>query len=257
MTVMADVSSTANAQPDPVPPAVTDRRPVPRGVLPRGVQTWIMAGVAAAPWLLPRIATAPGVYEARKSLGWATLLFGLIMLTVSSVAVFMRDAVMDFVGVEGIAQVPDWLSQLVTAGRAEIEARAPRLNATSIALQRDAVLFALPSTLSMPAVMTQMTLAGAVAAALAGAGAAIVALGNVLAEDVVTGLAWEPPEPEVRLWLGRFGIVIAALTGGAIAQTRSVDWNLSVLNGYGQQANGADFAAGSATATDSTVFITT
>jgi type IV secretory pathway VirB10-like protein len=28
------------------PPTVTDRRPVPRGVLPRGVQTWIMAGVA-------------------------------------------------------------------------------------------------------------------------------------------------------------------------------------------------------------------
>src|SRR5262245_37498129 len=28
------------------PPTVTDYRPVPRGVLPRGVQTWIMAGVA-------------------------------------------------------------------------------------------------------------------------------------------------------------------------------------------------------------------
>ena len=27
-------------------PAVTDRRPVPQGVLPRGVQTWIMAGIA-------------------------------------------------------------------------------------------------------------------------------------------------------------------------------------------------------------------
>lgn len=28
------------------PPAVRDRRPVPRGVLPRGAQTWIMAGIA-------------------------------------------------------------------------------------------------------------------------------------------------------------------------------------------------------------------
>src|SRR5215211_1200289 len=45
--VMSEVPSTASAQPDPVPPAVTDRRPVPRGVLPRGVQTWIMAGIAA------------------------------------------------------------------------------------------------------------------------------------------------------------------------------------------------------------------
>src|SRR3954470_8050403 len=30
----------------PPPAAVTDHRPTPRGVLPRGVQTWVMAGVA-------------------------------------------------------------------------------------------------------------------------------------------------------------------------------------------------------------------
>jgi type IV secretory pathway VirB10-like protein len=30
------------------PPTVTDNRPVPRGVLPRGMQTWIMAGIAVA-----------------------------------------------------------------------------------------------------------------------------------------------------------------------------------------------------------------
>src|SRR3954454_7673133 len=28
-------------------PPVTDRRPSPRGVLPRGVQTWLLAGLAA------------------------------------------------------------------------------------------------------------------------------------------------------------------------------------------------------------------
>lgn len=183
----------------------------------------IMAGVAAAPWLLPRIATTPGVYEARKSLGWATFLFGLLMLTVSSVAVFMRDAVMDIVNVDGVAQVPEWLSQLVAMGRAEIESRSTRISASSISLQRDAVLFALPYTLEMPSVLVQMTLAGAVAAAMAGAGAAALALGNVLAEDVVTGLAWEPAEADVRLWLGRFGIGIAALTGGAIAYFAPTD----------------------------------
>jgi type IV secretory pathway VirB10-like protein len=37
----------AETRPVPAaPPAVTDRRPIPRGVLPRGVQTWIMAGIA-------------------------------------------------------------------------------------------------------------------------------------------------------------------------------------------------------------------
>jgi type IV secretion system protein TrbI len=37
---MAEESGT------PAPPPVTDRRPVPRGVLPRGFQTWLMAGLA-------------------------------------------------------------------------------------------------------------------------------------------------------------------------------------------------------------------
>jgi type IV secretion system protein VirB10 len=41
---------SAAASPPTVPstaPAVTDRRPSPRGVLPRGVQTWLLAGLAA------------------------------------------------------------------------------------------------------------------------------------------------------------------------------------------------------------------
>jgi hypothetical protein len=36
---MADVPTAVAAQPEPSPSAITDRRPVPRGVLPRGVQT--------------------------------------------------------------------------------------------------------------------------------------------------------------------------------------------------------------------------
>lgn len=183
----------------------------------------IMAGVAAAPWLLPRVATAPGVYEARKSLGWATLLFGFVMLTVSAVAVFMRDAVLDIVSVEGLAQIPDWLSQLVAQGHAEVDTRSTRLSASSFSFQRDAVLFALPVALGMPAAMVQLALAGAVAAALAAAGAATVALGNVLAEDVVNGLSWEPAEPTIRLWVGRSAIGLAVAIGWAIAAFAPTD----------------------------------
>ena len=46
-----------------------------------------LAGIAAAPWLLNRVAATPGVYVARKSLGWATVLFGVLMLTLASVGV--------------------------------------------------------------------------------------------------------------------------------------------------------------------------
>jgi type IV secretory pathway VirB10-like protein len=43
---MADSPQATSVERDPPPSAVTDHRPVPRGVLPRGVQTWVMAGVA-------------------------------------------------------------------------------------------------------------------------------------------------------------------------------------------------------------------
>jgi type IV secretion system protein TrbI len=45
---MADTPQTPASPPTVTasPPTVTDNRPVPRGVLPRGVQTWIMVGIA-------------------------------------------------------------------------------------------------------------------------------------------------------------------------------------------------------------------
>jgi type IV secretory pathway VirB10-like protein len=43
---MPDTPPPTSPSTEPAPAAVADRRPVPRGVLPRGVQTWVMAGLA-------------------------------------------------------------------------------------------------------------------------------------------------------------------------------------------------------------------
>src|SRR5262245_27091723 len=43
---MSETPPASKVERDPPSAAVTDHRPVPRGVLPRGVQTWVMAGVA-------------------------------------------------------------------------------------------------------------------------------------------------------------------------------------------------------------------
>jgi hypothetical protein len=58
-------------------PTVTDRRPVPRGVIPRGVQTWLLAGLAlfmmvimlvvGRPEAPPRPAAASSALTARRS----------------------------------------------------------------------------------------------------------------------------------------------------------------------------------------------
>jgi type IV secretion system protein TrbI len=43
---MADVPPTVPRSPSAAGPTVTDHRPWPRGVMPRGVQTWLLAGLA-------------------------------------------------------------------------------------------------------------------------------------------------------------------------------------------------------------------
>lgn len=182
-----------------------------------------MAGVAAAPWLLPRVAATPGVYEARKSLGWATLLFGITMLTLASMAVFMRDYLTDIVRAPGPVRIPDWLSALRAAGVADFDAEATRLTLGALSFKRDAILFALPSAAGLPEAVLSLAAAGIVAAALAAAGACAVALGNMLAEDVVFGLSWTSAPPPLRLAVARGGLGAALAMGVAIAVLAPTD----------------------------------
>src|SRR6188508_2783886 len=46
MADMPPVATASASSPATGTSTVTDHRPVPRGVLPRGVQTWVMAGLA-------------------------------------------------------------------------------------------------------------------------------------------------------------------------------------------------------------------
>jgi cation/acetate symporter len=183
----------------------------------------MMAGVASAPWLLPRLAAAPGVYEARKSLGWATFLFGIAMLTSASIAVFMRDYVMDLIATPGPAIVPAWLSDLVTRGLASITETGTQFQATSFSFIRDGILFSLPIAAQLPAMLLNLILAGAIAAGLAAASASAVALGNILSEDLVLGATWEPPQGAARSHVARAGLAVAVSAGTAVAVFTTAD----------------------------------
>ncbi len=193
-----------------------------------------LAGVASAPWLLPRVAATPGVYEARKSLGWATLLFGVIMLTLAAVAVFMRDFVIDIVTATGPVQIPDWFAEMKALGMATLEAEAKRPNIASFGFNRDAVLLSLPIAAELPSAVLYLAAGGAIAAALATAGAVAVALGNVLAEDIVYGLSWQPPSAGARLIVSRLSLMAAAVFGGVLAIAAPTDplrlmlWSLAL-----------------------------
>ncbi len=168
-----------------------------------------MAGIASAPWLLPRLAAAPGVYEARKTLGWATVVFGVAMLTAASVAVFMRSYLMTLISTPGPAIVPPWLAELAKSGFASIAETGTQFTVSSINFARDGVLTSLPIAAGLPPMLLDLTLAGIVAGGLVAASAAATALGQILSEDLVFGTTWEPPHGPIRLHAGRAGIASA------------------------------------------------
>lgn len=177
----------------------------------------ISTGLAAAPWLLPRVAATPGVYDARKSLGWATVLFGLILLTITSLAVFMRDYVLDFVMSERVGQLPAWVEDMVRLGFMTFQALGDGGQVTyqSMSFDRDAMLFAAGTATGISRSFLYLAFAGALAASLAAIGATVMALAAILAEDVVQGGNWEPMPGTARIWLAR-ACVVAAVISGAI-----------------------------------------
>lgn len=183
----------------------------------------MLAGVAAAPWLLPRLAAAPGVYEARKTLGWATFLFGVAVMTASSVAVFMRDYLLDLIARSGPAVVPPWLAELAKQGFASINETGTQFTVSSISIARDGVLYSLPIAAGLPHMLLDLTLAGVVAGGLVAASAAATALGHVFSEDLALGGTWEPPHGATRLHLGRAGIWLAVGLGILGAAFSSAD----------------------------------
>jgi cation/acetate symporter len=104
----------------------------------------------------------------------------------------------------------------------------------SVGFARDAVLLSLPVAAELPSVFVYFAATGVVAAALVGGGAAASALGNVVAEDVVNGLSWEPLPRTGRVHIGRLAIAGAAVMGGLVALVAPTDplrlllWSLAL-----------------------------
>src|SRR5215472_3637803 len=146
------------------------------------------AGIAASPGLLSRVGTTPGVYEARKSLGWAALVVGLVVLTLPAIAVYLRAMLLEQIAGHPGDRLPLWFQLLQQAGIARIEAKAQVVKLASISFERDATLFALPLAAGFPQVLVYLSLAGALAAALAALASSLMTIAAIVAEDVIHGL---------------------------------------------------------------------
>ncbi|MGE3917059.1 MAG: sodium:solute symporter [Hyphomicrobiaceae bacterium] len=174
----------------------------------------VMAGVAGSPSMLSRAVTTPSVYETRKSAGWAVVLAGVLVTTLSSVAVFERDLLLNALSSQPAGVLPVPLQRLVELGLAAADGRG-KLGLSSVQLDRDGMLLALPVMMGMPLAVVNLVAAGVLAAALAGAAVSITQLGIVAGEDVVSRAAgWSGSEAR-RLAVCRVAIAGAAVLAGA------------------------------------------
>jgi cation/acetate symporter len=167
----------------------------------------VATGLAASPALLPRSGTTPGVHEARKSGGWAVLVVGLVLLTLPAVAVYLRSLVVEQVVNVAPDRLPVWFQLLTKAGIARMESKAPLVSLGSVGFERDAVLFAMPIAAGLPQVIVYLSLAGALAAALAALAASMVAAASILSEDVVHGLPNETVTESARIGTARIALL--------------------------------------------------
>lgn len=177
----------------------------------------LMAGVASAPWLLPRANITPSVYETRKSFSWAMVVMGILLLTSAGAAVFMRDLALQQLVDRAPANLPGWFRTLIDLGAASFDPTAIRLQPGTIAFKRDSILASLPIAAGLPATIVYLALAGIIAATLVGATTAIQALATIIAEDGVNGLRWEPLPARPRLLVARAAMAAVAVTGTWLA----------------------------------------
>lgn len=169
----------------------------------------IATGIAGLPSVLQRAGTTPSVYETRKAMGWAVLTMAFMVLTLASVAGFMRGYVVEQIVNAAGDRLPLWFQTLQQYGLADAVKTRASITLDAVFMRRDVAFGALPMAAGMPLTLVALAMAGAIAAALAGAAAQTVALAGMLSEDIMHGAHREPPEDVVRLRSVRVAIGVA------------------------------------------------
>jgi cation/acetate symporter len=191
------------------------------------------AGTAASPALLNRPGSTPSVHEARKSFSWAVMIAGAVFLTLPAIAIFLRLMLLDQVVGQPADRLPAWFQALGQVGVARVDATGPTVSFVNISFDRDAVWFALSVAAGFPQALVYLSLAGAVAAAMAAMAAGLLSGANILSEDIVHGLRVEPASDGARIGTSRAALAGLTFVAGWLAVTAPADplklflWSLS------------------------------
>lgn len=199
----------------------------------------IMLGTAVLPSQIARASTSFNVNSVRKSFGWGALLVGVVILTIPAYAAFLRFQVLhDFLGIP-LAQLPDWGRTLSEMGLASLSGNQldPALGSVKATFHRDTALLMLPAINNFPLVLIGVVGAAVIAAALAAAAGQLVAMANVVSNDIFYTIRGRAASPTQRLLVARISMIVLAAgtftlaTKSWLDPLRMVLWAFSLCAG--------------------------
>ena len=168
-----------------------------------------MLGTAVLPTQIARMSTTSNVSSVRKSIGWAALVVGFIVLTIPAYAAFTKFQVaQDLLGVPA-SQIPDSGTVLSQLGLLQISPNSldPALGNAEVSFYRDYVVLMLPVLNGFPFVLVGLIGAAALAAVMAAAGGQLVTLANVIGNDFYHPFH-RTASPARRLIIARIGLLV-------------------------------------------------
>jgi cation/acetate symporter len=222
----------------------------------------VLAGVAAMPGLLLRAGTTTGVQDARKSMGWAVLILGFILLTLVSCAIFARAILIEQIVGVPLNRTPAWFQALADQGFVATTGRGGATAVSSLQWHRDGVLLGLPDMIGLPAGIAYLLAAGVLAAAMAAIAAHGLALAMSLSEDVIHGTDPDRVADGPRVLTARIAAAVVMAVAAIVAlipadPLRLMLWALAlaaastfpvlVLSVFWKRLNGYGAIAGMAT----------
>jgi cation/acetate symporter len=195
----------------------------------------LAAGVAAHPAFLPRLSMTPTILSSRRTFGWAAAIAGLVVVTIPAYAFFTKAmAVEALVGVPA-PNLPAWSRILQQLGLVALPGNQfdPLNAARAVTFQRDSVALILPVAGSLPRVFFGLAAASALAALAACAAGHLVAIANIVSDDLYHGLLSRAASPARRLFIARLSMLATAAAIFSMAQGQALDplrWVISAFS---------------------------
>lgn len=173
----------------------------------------IMLGTTVLPTQIARMSTSPNVSAVRRSFGWAALFAGFVILTIPAYAAFTKFNVLQHLLGMPLAQIPPSGRKLETLGLITLSQSQidPALGSAKVLFNRDTVTLMLPTISGLPQVLIGLAGAGAIAAVLGAAASQLVALANVLSNDLYFPLFSRSASPSRRLLIARLAMIAIAV----------------------------------------------